>query len=319
MFEGLIANVLNKVLGQFIENIDSKQLSVSILSGDIELLNLAIKSDILDSIPLPFKLKYGKVGRIFVDVPVTGLLTKPLKLEVSDILVMLETKDEEEFDSEIIKEAFTKSTESNLKNLEDYFKSQIEIKNNDSGMVMGIVNRIIDNIQIDVTNIYIRFEDKISYPKMPYGLGVSLEAFQVYTSNSQFERKFVSGDDKSHKTAKIKNFQIYLNSSTSVNDFEDNIEFKNFADNDDSEDTNYEDIYDTIINRDDDDEDSRLQKNQYLVKNFNIELRAIYNKNPKKNGDPLAKVSIVVGGNFIEGKPDDSVDEESTCEFVLKR
>jgi hypothetical protein len=331
MFEGIIANVLNKVLGQFIEGIESSQLNVSILSGDIELFNLAVKSDILDKLPLPFKLKYGKVGRVFVDVPVTGLLTKPLKVEVSEIFIMIETKSEAEFSDEVIKEAFINSTLSDLEALEEYFKSQIEIKNNESGFVMGIVNRIIDNIQIDVENIYIRFEDEISNPKMPYAIGISLEAFSVYTSNEKFERVFVSGNDKTHKTAKIKNFQVYLNTSKSVNDFNTHIKFDNIAEDE----IEFDSIYDIIHERNEkgrDPSDELIKTknflleeirghrdNEYLIENFNIEVRAIYNKDPKKNKDPLAKISLVIGGNFIEGHPDESVDEESTCEFNLKR
>lgn len=40
MFEGLIASILNKVLGDFIENIDSNQLSISVWSGQVSLENL---------------------------------------------------------------------------------------------------------------------------------------------------------------------------------------------------------------------------------------------------------------------------------------
>jgi hypothetical protein len=331
MFEGIIANVLNQVLGQFIEGIESSQLNVSILSGDVELFNLAIKSDILDKLPLPFKLKYGKVGRVFVDVPVTGLLSKPLKVEVSEIFIMIEAKSEAEFSAEVIKEAFINSTLAQLEQIEEYFKSQIEIKGNESGFVMGIVNRIIDNIQVDVENIYIRFEDEISNPNLPYAVGVSLEAFSLYTSNERFEREFVSGNDKTHKTAKIKNFQVYLNTSTSVNDFNLNIKFDNIAEDE----IEFDSIYDIIHERNEKgrapsdeliktknfllEEIRGHRENDYVIENFNIEVRAIYNKDPKKNQDPLAKISLVIGGNFIEGQPDDSVDEESTCEFNLNR
>jgi hypothetical protein len=37
---GAVANVLNNVLGEFIENLDAKQLKLSVFSGEVELNNL---------------------------------------------------------------------------------------------------------------------------------------------------------------------------------------------------------------------------------------------------------------------------------------
>lgn len=159
MFEGVIANLLNKVLGDFIEGVKADQLNISILSGDVELFNLAIKPDFLENMPLPFKLKYGKVGRIFVDVPMMGLLTSPLKIEISEIFVLVEPKKVEEFNEKVIKEAFIKATQSSLEKLEEYFNTKIEATKSESSVVNGIINRLIDNIQVDIQNVYVRFED----------------------------------------------------------------------------------------------------------------------------------------------------------------
>lgn len=43
MFETLISQVLNKVLGDFIENIDPAQLNISIMNGDVNLTNMKLK------------------------------------------------------------------------------------------------------------------------------------------------------------------------------------------------------------------------------------------------------------------------------------
>lgn len=211
MFEGIITNILNKVLGDFIEGIKSDQLSISLLSGDVELFNLSIKPDILDNMPLPFKLKYGKVGRIFVDVPVTSILSSPLKIEVSEIFMLVEPKKVEEWNEQVIVDAFVKSTQSSLENLEEYFRGKLELQNSEPGMASNMVNKIIDNLQIDIRNIYLRFEDSISNPKMPYAMGVCLEAIQLYTCDNTWSRAFVTGKDISLKMAKITNFQMYLN------------------------------------------------------------------------------------------------------------
>ena len=195
MFEGIITNVLNRVLGDFIDGIKADQLSISLLSGDVELKDLSIKSTILDNMPLPFKIKYGKVGRIFVDVPVTSLLSSPLKIEISDIFMLVNPKEVEEWNEDVIKEAFFNGVQSQLEGLEEYFKAKLEIQNAEPGMAANMVNRIIDNVQIDINNICFRFEDAVSNPKCPYALGITLEAISVYTCNEKWERQFVSGEE----------------------------------------------------------------------------------------------------------------------------
>lgn len=89
MLESLVVSILNKFLSDFIENLDSDQLDISLFSGDVLLENLTVKRTILDNMPLPFKLHFGRVGKIKVDVPVTAISSKPLKIEISDVFVIL--------------------------------------------------------------------------------------------------------------------------------------------------------------------------------------------------------------------------------------
>lgn len=95
--------------------------------------------------------------------------------------MLVEPKEVSEWNEKVIKDAFKASVQSSLENLENYFKSQEEIKNAEPGMASNMINSIIDNVQIDIRNIYVRFEDSISHPKMPYALYLSLEAIQLYT------------------------------------------------------------------------------------------------------------------------------------------
>ena len=46
MFEFLLETVINKTLGTYIQDLDSKDLNVSIWSGDIKLTNVKLRTDI---------------------------------------------------------------------------------------------------------------------------------------------------------------------------------------------------------------------------------------------------------------------------------
>ena len=92
MIGKLISSVLNHFLGNFIEDLDSKQLDVSLWSGKISLDNLQIKKSLFDTMPVPFELHHGKVGKIYLEIPITSLTSSPLKIEISDVFLFIKPK-----------------------------------------------------------------------------------------------------------------------------------------------------------------------------------------------------------------------------------
>ena len=85
MFEKLITQILNKVLGDFIENIDPSQLNISIKSGKVYLEDMKLKTTLFDSMPLPFKLVSGQVGKIHLQIPVWNMFNSPLMIQVENV------------------------------------------------------------------------------------------------------------------------------------------------------------------------------------------------------------------------------------------
>jgi vacuolar protein sorting-associated protein 13A/C len=101
MFETLISQVLNKALGDFIENIDPAQLNISILNGDVTLNNMRLKSTLFDAMPLPFALAYGQIGTLHLKIPVMNMFNDPLIIEISDLLALVRPKQPKEWNDEV--------------------------------------------------------------------------------------------------------------------------------------------------------------------------------------------------------------------------
>ncbi len=125
MLEGLISSVLNRVLGNFIENLDSEQLKISLWSSNVKLENLQIKPTIFDSMPVPFALHYGKVGKIFIDIPIMNINNSPLKIEVSDVFMFIKPKHFNNWSEKVEIEAFINKTFNFLDKYEDYITEKI--------------------------------------------------------------------------------------------------------------------------------------------------------------------------------------------------
>ena len=64
MLESLINRFLTKYLEAYLVDFDTKSFSVGFFSGMIELRNLHLNHHILDHIPMPLVLKYGRIGSI---------------------------------------------------------------------------------------------------------------------------------------------------------------------------------------------------------------------------------------------------------------
>lgn len=55
MFEGIVASLLNRYLGKYIEDLDLENLNVGIFGGNVLLSNLKLKTEALVSIAINFK------------------------------------------------------------------------------------------------------------------------------------------------------------------------------------------------------------------------------------------------------------------------
>ena len=286
--------------------------------------------------PLPFKLKYGKVGRIFVDIPMTGLFfSYPIKIELSEIFVLVEPKPVAEWKEDVIKESFFKATQSSLEDLEEYFKTRIAAQGSDSAIVNGIINRVVESLEIEVKNVYLRFEDTISNPNMTYAIGASIESIQLYSCNYRWLKEAASGGDFSYKTAKVSNLQVYLNYSDKKTRNPEEIRFEKLTEELDIDDVSDEEIKNIILTRNETGKppSSKIVRNKkfmleeikgrgnyrYLIENFWIEARIMFNKNAKGNKDPKINVSVVIGGKFLENGKFSMDDVEGTGLLKLQK
>jgi hypothetical protein len=95
-------------------------LKISLWSSTVKLENLQIKPTLFDSMPVPFTLHYGKVGRIFIDIPIMNLSSSPLKLEISDVFVFIKPKNFDLWSEKVEIDAYIEKTISFLDKFETY-------------------------------------------------------------------------------------------------------------------------------------------------------------------------------------------------------
>lgn len=222
MLEGLVAGLLNRFLGMYVKNFDPAQLKVGIWSGDVKLRNLELRREALDQLKLPINVMEGHLGELTLIIPWSNLRGAPVKVFIEDVFLLASPReeaaydeDEEERRKQRIKMEKLDSAEL-LKERSQEGMSQEEQQKSQS-FTQSLVTKIVDNLQVTVKNIHIRYEDSISAPGHPFALGVTLEEFSAISTNGEWKPTFIQDSTKStHKLATLGALAVYWNTDTEL-------------------------------------------------------------------------------------------------------
>ncbi|EKD14034.1 uncharacterized protein L3040_007960 [Drepanopeziza brunnea f. sp. 'multigermtubi'] len=220
MLEGLVASLLNRFLGMYIRNFDPKQLNVGIWSGDVKLRNLELRREALDQLKLPINVVEGHLGQLTLKIPWSNLRGSPVQVYIENVYVLAAPKEDAEWDEEeeerrtqAVKIEKLESAEM-LKDRNQEGMSQEEQQKSQS-FTDSLVTKIVDNLQITVKNIHVRYEDSISAPGHPFALGVTLQEFSAISTDGNWKPTYIQDTvGATHKLATLGALAVYWNTDT---------------------------------------------------------------------------------------------------------
>jgi vacuolar protein sorting-associated protein 13A/C len=220
MLEGLVASLLNRFLGMYIRNFDPKQLNVGIWSGDVKLRDLELRREALDQLKLPINVVEGHLGQLTLKIPWSNLRGQPVQVYIEDVFVLAAPKEDAEWDEEeeerrrqAVKIEKLDSAEM-LKDRNQEGMSQEEQQKSQS-FTESLVTKIVDNLQITVKNIHVRYEDSISAPGHPFALGLTLQEFSAISTDGEWKPTYIQDTvGPTHKLATLGALAVYWNTDT---------------------------------------------------------------------------------------------------------
>jgi vacuolar protein sorting-associated protein 13A/C len=215
MLEGLVSNLLNRFLGMYVQNFDPKQLNVGIWSGDVKLRDLELRREALDQLRLPLNVVEGHLGSLTLSIPWSNLRGKPLKVQIEDVFLLAAPKEDADYDAEeedrrahAVKMEKLDSAELLKERSTEGMSAEEQQKN--QSFTASMVTAIVDNVQVTIKNIHIRYEDSISDPGHPFALGVTLADFSAISTDENWKPTFIQGDAAStHKLATLGSLAVY--------------------------------------------------------------------------------------------------------------
>lgn len=206
----------------YIRNFDPGQLKVGIWSGDVKLRDLELRREALDQLKLPINVVEGHLGQLTLKIPWSNLRGQPVQVEIEDIYVLASPKEDAEWDEEeeerrrqAVKIEKLDSAEM-LKDRSQEGMSLEEQQKNQS-FTDSLVTKIIDNLQITVKNIHVRYEDSISAPGHPFALGLTLQEFSAISTDGNWKPTYIQNSSgTTHKLATLGALAVYWNTDTEL-------------------------------------------------------------------------------------------------------
>jgi vacuolar protein sorting-associated protein 13A/C len=220
MAKELLLNALVGVLGDYIEGITKENLKVGVWSGKIELQHLQLNSAGIEKLKLPVNIINGFVDSLKVSIPWTALGSQPVKININGVYLLLGPVDVANLDPQEAAERTAIQNRNKLIQAEKSIELAAQLTEHsdpkNATYMQNLTTKIVDNIEISVTNIHLRYEDKRSFPNETFSFGLTLERFLVTTTNEKWEEAFVAREADSkvrtvHKIARLENCLVYWN------------------------------------------------------------------------------------------------------------
>lgn len=222
MLESLAATLLNRVLGSYVKNFDPTQLNLGIWSGDVKLRNLELKKDCLDSLDLPIDVRRGILGELSMNVPWSSLKNKPVKITIEDCFMIVTPNDTfyegEDLNERQLKLKLKRLVEWELQNRSKNINLDDSKNENPANetFIQSLITKVIDNLQVVIKNIHIRFEDtQGKLCNYNSSIGFQLKELSAISTNSEWEPSFIDlSTNLTHKLMTLSELSVYWDTDT---------------------------------------------------------------------------------------------------------
>lgn len=226
MLESALADILMRVLGQYLQGIDRESVNFGAWSGLIELRNVALRPEALAvlfetlGVALPVTVESGFIGLLRLVVPWKSIGSSPVQIHMHDVKLVARPVSGDGSDDSQLNLRERRINRAKLNTDDAVREASWNVANqrgeqNTSSWSSWLVSdqlrtTIINNIQIHLCDIIIRFEDPFSNPESPYVASMECESLKIMSTDSQWREAFVEDSDQSnvHKLLEIKGFQV---------------------------------------------------------------------------------------------------------------
>ncbi|KAJ3689943.1 hypothetical protein LUZ61_019107 [Rhynchospora tenuis] len=215
MLEDYAAILVQKFLGTYVRGINKEVLKISAWQGDVELKNMQLRPEALNALKLPVKVKAGFLGSVRLKVPWSKLGQEPVVVYLDRIFILAEPALQVEGSSE---EALQEAKRNRVKEMEmKLLEARDELKPEaNTSWLSSVINTIVGNLKLSISNIHIRYEDTESNPGHPFAAGLTLGKLLAVTVDDHGTETFATGVnlDRIRKSVVLESLAFYFDSDS---------------------------------------------------------------------------------------------------------
>ena len=317
----IINSIISNYLADFLE-INPEKTKTSILSGKVELSGVKFKKNLFTTLNIPYlELEDGYVGNIKVKLSLPRFYLYPIIVNVNQIYIKIRPKNVNKISEEDILKTFEIYKQKKLKELEElmnikfsYLFQDGQKENDNKKGSYSLIEKIINNLHIDIGKIVIIFDDYISNKKYPCTFGLSLNRLLIDSTSKDFTE--IKEEDKSspfkYKKLSIECLNFFLDKICKYDIIKDEKtgdiitnhkikeEYsKNLTDKEKDylkDSLNFYLYCESEIN----DYSKDLEYHEYVLRELNLDIKLILNENYKENKEPLIDAVIETSTIFTE-------------------
>ncbi len=189
---------------------------------------MPLRKDALRFVDPTLVVRKGLVGKIKLRIPVSRLRSEPWSIVMDRVYVVVgpsrHDEDYDELDDEALAEEIKLAA---LDGIESEWRATHDVDHTASSyytsysswMSYGtsFIGTIIENLQVQIRDVHVRYEDDTSFPGRPFACGISIDSLAAQSCDENWAPKFVfreTGNVMAYKIVELQNLAAYLNSAS---------------------------------------------------------------------------------------------------------
>ncbi|CAI5481287.1 unnamed protein product [Closterium sp. Yama58-4] len=217
MLEDKLTSILQKYLGEYFSGLSKEALKVSVWKGDIELKNISLRPEALRRLQLPVVIKSGIVKALRVQIPWKSLGRSSIVIHLNGLELLLGPNESVFLDPASALNAKRKR----VQDAEELILSRRDASvGKDTGdtrtWLSTIVDGVIGNLKLSISNIHVRYEDSLSEIHGPAAVGIQLDRLAAFSADKDVKETYVSGGelDCTRKALELHGLSVYCQPSS---------------------------------------------------------------------------------------------------------
>ncbi|XP_027143245.1 vacuolar protein sorting-associated protein 13C isoform X3 [Larimichthys crocea] len=191
VFESLVSDLLNRFIGDYVENLDKSQLKIGIWGGNVVLENLKVKENALSDFDVPFKVKAGQIGKLTLKIPWKNLYNDAVVATLDGLYLLVVPGATIKFDAAKEERYQQEAKQRELQRIEEALQTAARREKppeeKKDTFVEKLATQVIKNLQVKISSIHLRYEDDLSDPQRPLSMGLTLSELSLQTTDENWK------------------------------------------------------------------------------------------------------------------------------------